>query len=336
MAAPFTARLLVVALTAIAAVASLSVGASPQPLLRATGGGDLKLGNSRDGQAILTVSRLKPGGSAQGTLTLENLAPRPQQLTLTMNGLQDMPGPGGGVLSRRLDLVIERGAEPVYAGKLADLPALDLGELAAASTVPYRFTVSLPEQGPAVDDAYAGASVRVSWLWRAEMEGGPSEPPPTPKPPMPDPPQRPVTPGEKPVRPSDAPPLAEPAPDVDELEGPAATRGPRLRLWLGGRPAQRVGRALGLSAVCRPACALRGTAKVKVGTRWRTLGRRTLGSLSAGPQPGALRFRLSARQVRSLKAALRRHGALTVRIAVTGGAAGHASATKVRTLRLRP
>ena len=330
MTAPFTTRLLVIAVSFAAAVAVLSLGAAPEPTLRATAGGALKLGNSRDGQAVLDVARMKPGESASGTLVLENLVSAPQRLTLSMNGLQDAPGPAGGTLSQWLELRIERGTDEVFAGKLSDLPELDLGEIAAAASVPFRFTVTLPEHGPATDNAYAGAGVEVSWLWRADLGADPGDPPAQGAPPADRPPADPPA---RPVRPT----LDEPsAPGIDELQGPAPTRGPRVRLWVGGRATQRMGGSLALSTVCRPECTLGVAAEVRVGRRWRTLGRRALGRVASAAQPSALRFRLSALQQRSLRATLRRRGALTVRIAVTATAPGHAPVTKVRTLRLRP
>jgi spore coat-associated protein N len=337
-----TSRLLVVVATALTAVTALSLGGEPRgPALRAAAGGALQLESSRDGAAVLTAARLRPGESAEGTLTLKNLAAEPQRLTLTTSDLRDVPGPGGGSLSTWAELRVERGADAVFAGTIADLATLDLGDLAPGSTTPFRFVVTLPEEGPAVDDAYAGGSVEVAWSWRGDADAGvgvtgETEPPaerpgrPVPEPPAPDPPAPPrddVLPSGR----AEAPPVP-----LDERDGPAAARGPRVRLWLGGRSAQRMGRALGLSAACRPACALRAAAKVRVGRRWRALGRRALGAVASGAQPAPLRFSLSALQQRSLRATLRRRGTLTVRIAVTASAPGHAPVTKVRTLRLRP
>ncbi|MDQ4125307.1 MAG: hypothetical protein M3134_06885, partial [Actinomycetota bacterium] len=68
----------------------------------------------------------------------------------------------------------------------------------------------------------------------------------------------------------------------------------------------------------------------------RSLGRRALGAVESSSQPSLLRFRLSPLQQRSLRATLRRHGDLVVRIIVTAAAPGHDTVTKVRTLRLRP
>jgi hypothetical protein len=339
-----TSRLLMLVATALAAVASLSLGGSPQaPILRATAGGALELESTRDGQAVLVATGLAPGDSAEGTLSLTNRAPGPQRLTLSMSGLQDTPGPGGGALSGWLDLRVERAGDVVYAGKLADLPALDLGSLDPAASAPFRLVVTLPEQGPAVDDAYAGASVEVGWTWKGDADvsgGGPDDDDSTPVDPV-QPPRgdddddRPVA--EPPV---DVAPSGRPAPpDIDSVEGPpggGGARVPAVRLWLGGRASQRLGRSLALSAVCRPGCTLRAAARVLVGRRWRALGRRSLGSLAATSAPGTLRFSLSALQQRSLRATLRRHGALKVRITVTAVAPGHRTATKVRTLRLHP
>lgn len=338
-----TSRLLVMMATAVCAVASLSVGREPDgPLLRATAGGALQLESSRDGQAVLMASGLRPGDVADGTLTLTNRAAGPQQLTLSTSGLVDTAGAGGGVLSQWLDLRVERDGEVVYAGKLADLPELDLGELAPGSVTPFRLAVAVPEQGPAVDDAYAGSGVEVAWSWRGEAEVGgagsdsgsgsgsggadrvPLDPSAEPEPPRPDP--------EPAIEPSGRP--ADPP--LDELEGPAASGARSVRLWLGGRSRQRPSSALGLSAVCRPDCSVRATAKVRAGRRWRSLGRRSLGTVASGSRATALPFRLSAKQRRALRALVRRRGAVTVRISVTAAAPGHETVTKVRTLRLLP
>ncbi|HEV2814466.1 MAG TPA: hypothetical protein VGW10_14520 [Solirubrobacteraceae bacterium] len=338
-----TSRLAIVFATLFAAVASLSVGGSPrEPIFRATAGGSMQLESSRDGQAVLVASRLRPGASAEGSLSLTNRAGGPQRLTLSMSGLADTPGPGGGVLSGWLDLRVERAGDVVFSGKLADLPALDLGDLAAGATVPFRFVVTLPEHGPAVDDAYAGGRVEMAWSWRGDSEvageggrgpGANNVPPDEPV--RVDPPRR------DPAQPVDVEPSGRPEepvapPSVDELEGPRAARASGVRLWLGGRATQRLGGSLGVSAVCRPGCAVRAAAKVRVGGRWRSLGRRSLGPVASSATPTGLGFRLSALQQRSLRATLRRHGVLTVRISVSAAAPGHRTVTKVRTLRLRP
>lgn len=339
-----TTRLIVAMATALCAVAALSVGREPDgPLLRATAGGALQLESSRDGQAVLTASSLRPGDVAEGTLTLANRAPGPQGLTLAMSGLADTPGAGGGVLSRWLDLRVERGSDVVYAGKLADLPELDLGDLAAGSVTPFRFAVALPEQGPAVDDAYAGASVEVAWSWRGEAEaeagggdaGAMADDEPGAKGGSGAAPREPgvFAPGPGPgVEPSGE----RTVPPVDEQEGPAARGARPVRLWLGGRSRQRAGSRLTMSALCRPACSVRAAARVRVGGRWRSLGRRSLGTVAAGSRPQSLAFRLSPRARRAVRTLARRRGALTVRLSVTAAAPGHGSVTKVRSLRLLP
>ena len=328
-----TTRVLALFATVLAAAVSLSLGGEPRraPDLRATAGGALQLDSTLDGVAVLSASRLRPGDSAEGTLTLRNLAAGVQRLTLETTDVQDTPGAGGGRLSQWADLRVERSGDPVYLGKLADLTTLDLGDLAAGSITPFRFVVTLPEDGPAVDDAYAGGSVEIAWTWRGLTDVGPGgggdDAPPVEGP-------APVAPPRDDVAPSGRDDQAPRS--VDELEGPPAAGPPRVRLWLGGRSAQRMGRALGLSALCRPGCTLRAAARVRVGARWRALGRRALGAVGSSPRPALLRFRLSPLQQRSLRATLRRRGALTVRIAVTATAPGHDAVTKVRTLRVRP
>ena len=139
-----TSRLLVAFATVLAAAMALSVGTQQRgPILRATAGGAMQLESSKDGAALLTASRLRPGDSAEGTLTLRNLAGGPQRLTLTTSDLRDVPGPGGGTLSTWAELSVERGADVVFTGKLAliALPAallvlMELVGLAAARRAP--------------------------------------------------------------------------------------------------------------------------------------------------------------------------------------------------------
>src|SRR5206468_12799129 len=102
-------------------------------------------------------------------------------------GLTDVPGRGGGRLSRALVLRIARvGGTAVWTGPLADEPTLDLGALPAGASRSYRLTVTLPDTGRppgplAGDNALMGSSVTVDWLWGVEA-GAAATPTPTPGP----------------------------------------------------------------------------------------------------------------------------------------------------------
>ena len=326
-----TARLVVVVATALAAVIALSVGARrPDSLtLRATAGGAMQLGNSRDDQAILSTSGLRPGTSVEGSLTLTNLAGAPQRLSLSMSDLEDVPGAGGGVLSQRLDLLVERGGDVVFTGKLADLESLDLGELAPGSSEPYRFVVALPEGGTAIDNAYAGGRVEVAWSWRGDVDGdAPAGPGGPERPERPD-----VSPSGGGERSAPEPPASEPS--VDELVGPAPdARG--VRMWLGGRRLQAIGRrsSFAVLARCRPDCSVDAIALVRGGGGRRLAAVRLRGA-AVGAGAARLRFALRGAALRRVRSAAGA-GPVTVTVKLLARADGRRGVAKTRTLRLRP
>jgi hypothetical protein len=255
-----------------------------------------------------------------------------------MTGLTDEPGEGGGTLSDHLTLQVERidggTAVPVWTGALGDLPAVDLGTLAAGAARDFRLTATMPELGPAIDDRFAGGAVEVGYRWTALGDADPAppkEPEKTTEPAQSAPPEEPEQ--EIESGPSPAPWLAVPGPDDDNGR---AGRGAAVRLWLGGRSSQRLGSGLKLAAACRPGCGLTARTQVRAGGRWRSLGRRQLGALGETSQPAPLRLSLSPRQRRVLRGLLGARKALTLRIRVTAAAPGHDPVTKARSLRLRP
>ncbi len=342
--APVTLRLVGLALTVAAAAVLLGLGDGPRPgaaSLVATAAGDMRLHSSRDGVAVLSADALAPGDSASGTVRLTNASGGPLDLSLAMTGLTDEAGEGGGVLSQHLDLRLERvtgaGADLVWSGALAALPDVDLGTLAAGDEATFRLTATLPEHGPAIDDRFARASVEVGYRWTGLGATAPPVEEEEVAPPLPVKPVEPVEDVRAPqVESYRAPEASLASPGVDEQDGPRSSRAAAVRLWLGARASQRVGSGLGLSAVCRPGCTLQATAQVRVGRRWRSLGRRGLGSLGAASQPASVRFALTRSQRGSLRAALRGRRSLPVRVTITAAAPGHDSVTKVRSLRLRP
>src|SRR4051794_17140543 len=94
---------------AIAATA-LGLGTAPRPtqqsveLARSTG--TLAISDSLAGGAILTASGMRPGSQAGGNVTISNRGTADGALTVAPAGVIDLPGPGGGPLSRRLTLTI--------------------------------------------------------------------------------------------------------------------------------------------------------------------------------------------------------------------------------------
>lgn len=161
------------------AVGSLVVGApgaledqqaTAYPAAAATSG-SFQMTNSLDGSAILRGDGLKPGGSTSGTVTITNAGDLEGAFSLSKSSLADDPGPGAGLLSRRLDLVVTdvtgaAAGATVYSGKLADMQERPLGTFAAGEARTYRFEARLPDS--ADDNPYQAARASFQFDWTAE------------------------------------------------------------------------------------------------------------------------------------------------------------------------
>ena len=311
------------------------------PALVATASGDLSLGNSRDGEAVLAARDLAPGASTSGTLTLSNRSANERELSLGAD-VADKPGRRGGALSAALGLRVERldadAPVLVYEGRLDELPDVALDRLAPKRGQRYRLTVTLPESGPGIDDAFAGSALEVGLRWHAKSLGGDDEvdeptttAPRPPVAPLPRPAPRP-RPADGPVAPLAQEPRATP---FDELLGPGAGGAGSVRVWLGGRRSVRLRRKAFTTVVaCRPACSVRATVRVRIGRRWRTLRTRRIGRAGA-TRARRLSVRLRPREWRMLRGALRHRGPLRVKVTLSAAASGHAVTHKTRSLRLR-
>lgn len=134
--------------------------------------GTLSLSNSKDGTAVLSVSNLKPGQVAGGVVVLGNTGTLKGALDLSQTELTDSLGQNGGQLSQALLLTVRDvvSGNIVYNGPLAALDKRDLGTMAPGETRTYSFNVLLPDTGAPVsavagDNAFAGSSVAVRYLW---------------------------------------------------------------------------------------------------------------------------------------------------------------------------
>lgn len=179
-------ELIVVAMVAvvIAMLAASSRPSSADVRLTAGAGGSLTLSNSSEGSAILALGGMRPGDSAAGTVTIGNTGTVPGDLSLSTSKPVDTPGPGGGALSGRLDLVVTDVTNPgspvtVYSGKLAALGSSALGTLAPGGSRTYDFHVEFPNAGPGAENAYQGSSLSVQFDWTATGDGADTDPPET-------------------------------------------------------------------------------------------------------------------------------------------------------------
>jgi len=138
--------------------------------------GNLAQSNSKEGAAVLTATKMVPGSSTNGTVTITNSGDVAGTFTLSKTSLTDTPGANGGQLSGVLDLKVEdvTKASPVavYSGKVGAMGAQSLGSFAAGEARTYKFTITFPDGGvPASattgDNAYKGSSMSVGYQWDA-------------------------------------------------------------------------------------------------------------------------------------------------------------------------
>jgi hypothetical protein len=121
------------------------------------------IGSPLTGAAILTANGMAPGDVRTGYISVTNIGDISGSFALGAAGLSDTP------LSRELDLDVQdvtpgRAATQVYAGKLASLSSVALGDMAQGEAHRYRFSVSLPADA---GNSYQGASSAVTFMWSA-------------------------------------------------------------------------------------------------------------------------------------------------------------------------
>jgi Ca2+-binding RTX toxin-like protein len=191
--------MVLVAVPVVFAAAQDWTAAAPRANALTTGA--FSVSDSRAGQAIFTATNLAPGGTTTGTVTIKNTGDAAGSLTLAPISLTDTPGPGGGALSGAIDLrVVEIGTEDteIWVGKLGAMPRLTLATLAPGAARTYRFTVTLPDNGVAVDsagdNAFQTAAVDVGYEWTLTATDDPPITTPDPVPPVPTTPPAPPAP----------------------------------------------------------------------------------------------------------------------------------------------
>lgn len=163
-----------VALAAMAAVALAQVGGTPRAKAAAIAtSGAFEISNSDEGQPIFSAAGIAPGGTAQGTVAIEDTGSDPVALHLRRGELEDVPGFGGGLLSGRLQLTVLELTGPattrtVYQGPLDSMPEQAVGRLESGEARTFEFTATLPESGVAsFQNAVQGAATTVAYEWVA-------------------------------------------------------------------------------------------------------------------------------------------------------------------------
>ncbi|HEX4464445.1 MAG TPA: hypothetical protein VH042_07375 [Solirubrobacterales bacterium] len=284
------------AIAVVAAAAGHGDPPPPRPVATVTSG-SFDLANSRGDMPIFEASDIGPGDGASGTVTIANEGDEAGELTLSQHDVDDTPGAGGGLLSRRMSMRIREVGDPaksksVYDGALAPMPALELGPLEPGQSRVFEFDAALPDGGTPTgaaigDNAFQGAALSVGYSWTA------TELPP-------------------------APPVA-PRPTTSETGSPgASTSTPRnAQLTILRIRAAIWHRRLVLWAYCGP-----GTCQVLVrlrfkahrlpGSRGKALGSVRRERLIAGSQ--RLVFKLSPKLRRALRVAAEKHARATASV----------------------
>ncbi len=174
----FAPILVLVALAALAAVALAQVEGGPTARLTATAAaGSFEVTNSDEGEPVFAATNIAPGGSVDGTVTIEDTGSAAATLVLRRGDIVDSPGLGGGLLSDRLELRVVDLTAPgsprtIYSGPLATMPDRSAGRLEPGEAHTFEFTATFPDTGePSFQNAVQGASTTVAYAWVATEAG---------------------------------------------------------------------------------------------------------------------------------------------------------------------
>jgi hypothetical protein len=189
---------LAMALTALGLAFAAPGGPKRVGLELQSASGAVHIANSRDGQAVFSAAGMRPGEGVSGTVRIGNDGDIAGAFSIRPGTVQDTPGPNGGLLSGRVQLVLFDVTDvqhpvTVYAGPPAGLPAVTLGTLVPGSHRDYLFAATLPDSGlpgsdAAGDNLFQGSGLSLGFEWRATSaaEFAPAATPtPTPAPTVP-------------------------------------------------------------------------------------------------------------------------------------------------------
>lgn len=172
---------LVGVLFALLLAAAMAVGSGANFTSQSVNAGNLvaagTLKASGPSSAVLNVTRLRPTESQSGEATISNTGNTQGAFSVTASSLHDTPGSSGGPnLSDQVTVAVQQltaaggsTTGPVlYNGKLSNLSAAALGNIAGGGSKTYKFTVSFPSTGTdAGDNAYQGAQSQLDLTWDA-------------------------------------------------------------------------------------------------------------------------------------------------------------------------
>ena len=117
--------------------------------------------NSKDGAAIVTGTKMMPGDTKTGTVTITNTGDAAGKFSLAETN--DSNGFAAGSLDLKIEDVTGTPAE-VFSGDLGGVPSTDLGTFAAGEARTYKFTVTLDQTAGNTDQ---GKSATADYEWAA-------------------------------------------------------------------------------------------------------------------------------------------------------------------------
>lgn len=131
--------------------------------------GTLTTVSSKPGQVLIAAQNLRPGKSAQGTLSLQNTSSFSAGYDLVIGSINDVPSSPG--LSNGLTLTVDdvtSAPRTLYTGTLAAATAnpIAIGTLASSQSESYRVTLAMP--ATPVNPALQGAQTSFTLTWQAK------------------------------------------------------------------------------------------------------------------------------------------------------------------------
>jgi len=164
-------------LTTVLAAGAIAVGSgatfssSTGNTISSVTSGTLSHTNSKDKQAVFTLTDMKPGDTVNGTLTLKNTGSLPADFSLTevssTNGFT-----GSNLTLDIVDTTVAGSPVSVYSGDfggLADGVKKELGTWPAGATHTFRFTVKLDTNTPNADQ---GKTAGATYAWDSVQAQG--------------------------------------------------------------------------------------------------------------------------------------------------------------------
>jgi hypothetical protein len=167
------------------AVAAPGGGTQRDEIRLQAAGGAIAIANSREGETLFSVSGMRPGQSATGTLRLTHAGEAAQTLSLAATVAQDVAGQGGGRLSDQLLLTVADTTpghvpQTLWSGGAAALADVPLGALTTGDQRTYEVSATLPT---GTGNAYQGASLSLDLRWTLQTAAAPAVPTPATPPP---------------------------------------------------------------------------------------------------------------------------------------------------------